>query len=40
MTAWPVSGQHPAQVSLTDAEITPEQAHFMGCSEQTRAGPS
>ena len=29
-TAWPVSGQHAAQVSLTDAEITPEQAHFYG----------
>ena len=29
-TAWPVSGQHPAQVSLTDTEITPQQAHFYG----------
>ena len=29
-TAWPVSGQHPAQVSLTDTEIIPQQAHFYG----------
>lgn len=29
-TSWPVSGQHPAQVSLTNPEITPEQAHFYG----------